>query len=223
MNEEQPDFKKIGIATIVAIFLLSVIVYGGYQYSVKKQGQISLPRGDTYLGKEGQNVPPTAPQVFTVDAKTPWITYTNPNGKYAFNYPSTLNLVIFPGDVNESVAFAWGNIYAQNNILANLVPYTQRNDEFKGFTLKQFVENYYKLFDGLTGLKSATEFTNTNGLKGYKAYYINTVGQTPNLEIFFEIPGSQDLLHFANGVIDPKVFDRIVDSAQAPAPTPKKS
>jgi hypothetical protein len=222
MNEEQPDFKKIGIATIVAIFFLSAIVYAGYQYSLKKQGAISLPRGDTYLGKDQQN-PPTAPERFTVDPKTPWTDYTNPNGKFSFKYPETLPLVIFPGDVNEAVAFGWGNIPAQMNIMANLNFYKNRNDEFQKYEFKQFVENYYKLYSGLTGIKSMTEFTNANRLHGYKVYYINTAGQTPNIDIFFEIPGSKDLLHFANGALDPAVFDRIVDSAKAPATTPKKS
>ncbi len=220
---DQPDFKKIGLATIAAIFFLSAIVYAGYQYSVKKQGAISLPRGDTYLGKDQKDIPPNAPQRFTVDPTTPWIVYDNPNGKFSFNYPETLTLLVFPGDINESVAFSWGNIPAQRNIIANLIPYKERPDEFKDYDLKEFVENYYKLFGGLTNLKSSEEFINSNGLKGHKAYYINTAGQTPVLDIFFEIPGSKDLLHFANGTLDPKVFDRMVDSAKAPVTKPKKS
>ena len=70
------------------------------------------------------------------------------------------------------------------------------------------------------GVDKIDAFQNVNNLKGYRAIFINDVDQTPNVDIFFEVPGNNDLvIHLANGNLDPSIFDRIVDSVKW---TPKK-
>src|SRR4030042_512894 len=78
---------------------------------------------------------------------------------------------------------------------------------------KTYVENWWKQFSGLKGVQTVTEFVNAKGMKGYKAKYINYADQTPNDDVFFEVPGRADLvIRMANGIVDPAVFDRMVDS-----------
>lgn len=211
--EEKPDFTKIFLGIIVGTILIGAIIYAGYLYSQKQGGKVSLPAG-TYLGKPGvqQDTPPTAPLRFTSASDTPWVLYQGKIYPYSFSYPKTLNLAVFPNDPSESVAINWGNIPAPNNLLLNIEFVNDRNPEYVGKP-EEFVRNWWKAFSGLKGVLSIDKFTNSNGLIGYKAIYVNNADQTPNVDVFFETPQDPNLMiRLANGVLDPTIFDRIVDS-----------
>lgn len=223
-SEEQPDIKKLTIATFVGVVILGAVVYGAYAYSQKKGANLALPGGTTYLGENPtQNQPPTAPLRFTADPNVSWVTYQGKVQPYSFSYPATLSLLFFPGDVNDPVAIAWGNIPAQQNILLNLEKVDEKDPSFVTRPKIDYVNNWYRYFSGLKGISKVDPFTNTNGLKGYKATYINAGGASPNLDVFFEIPGNNTLMiHLANGILDPDIFSRIIDSlkwGKATSPT----
>lgn len=221
--EEKPDLKKIFLGLVVGTIILGVIVWAGWVWSQKQGVKITLPGGTTYIGeKSGFNLdtPPTAPQRFTVATNTPWITYQGKTYSYSLSIPSTLSLTSFPNDPSDAVGISWGNLNPQFNILLDVESIKERDPKNLGKT-EAFVHNWWKSFSGLKDVLSVDKFTNTGGLKGYKAIYINQAGQTPNLDIFFEVPQNPELvIHLANGILDPVVFNRIVDSVKWTSPTP---
>ena len=224
-KEEQPDLKKLSLATLIGVSVLGAVVYGAYAYSQRNGANIALPGGTTYLGEPTPgNQPPTAPLRFTADPNVSWTTYSGKLYPYSFSYPTTLILNFFPGDKNDPVAIVWGNIPAQYNILLNIENIRDRDASYVNKPKIDYINNWYKYFGGLKGVTKVETFTNTGGLKGYKASYTNTAGSSPNLDVFFEIPGRNDiLLHLANGVLDPDIFNRLVDSVEWNAPTPTTS
>lgn len=212
--EAQPDIKKLSLATLAGVIILGIVVYSAYSYSQKKTGGIALPGGTTYLGQNPTpNQPPTAPLRFTADTSVSWTVFKGKIYPYSFSYPATLPLVVFPANKYDAVAIEWGNIPPQVNLLLSIEPVAEKNPKYIGLPKKEFVNDWYKFFSGLKGVSKIDLFTNTNGLKGYKAIYINNSGATPNVDVFFEVPNRSDLMiHIANGIIDPQLFDRIVDS-----------
>jgi hypothetical protein len=223
---DQPNFTKLAIATFLGVVILGAAVYIAYRYSQKQAGNVVLPGGVTYLGPSptaaAAKQPPTAPLRFTAAANVSWTTQSGKVYPFSFSYPSTLSLVVFPGDLSDSIAIAWGNIPPQQNILFNMEFIDQRDESFLNQPKIEFVRNWYKFFSGLKGVESVQPFTNTNGMKGYKASYINYANTSPNVDVFFEIPGNSDLmLHMANGILDPTIFNRIIDTVKWTPTTPK--
>lgn len=211
------DIKKIAIYAVLLAVLLGGAIYIAYRYSQKQSGNIVLPGGVTYLGPspegESENKPPTAPIRFTAPADVEWNIFGGTVYSYTFSFPKTLPLVVFPSDLTDSVAIAWGNIPPQQNILLNVELIDKRDSTYVNKPKIEYVRNWYKYFSGLKGVAKVEPFTNTNGLKGYRASYINTADQSPNVDVFFEIPGQPTIMiHLANGILDPEIFNRIVDS-----------
>ena len=218
----KPEIKKIGLGIVVGTIVIGAVIYGGYVYSQKTGGRLILPRGANYTGKEGfnANTPPTAPVRFSAAADTPWASYKGKIYAYSFSFPQTLDLAIFPNDKSDSVAINWGNIPAENNILLNMEFISQRDAQYVG-KVQEYARNWWKFFPGLKGVVSVDKFTNANGLTGYKAVYTNIAGQSPTVDVFLEIPQNKDLaIHIANGVLDPAIFNRIVDSIKWETPKP---
>ncbi|MBM3283992.1 hypothetical protein FJY90_07180 [Candidatus Gottesmanbacteria bacterium] len=225
-ENQQSDFTKLAVATILGILILGAAVYAAYRYSQSQAGNIILPGGVTYLGPSPQATgvqPPTAPQRFTAASDVAWNTYSSKQYPYSFSYPSTLPLVVFPGDILDSVAIAWGNIPPQTNLLINMEFIDKRDASYLPKAKIEYVKNWYKFFSGLKGVAKVEPFTNTNGLRGYKASYVNYAGTAPNTDVFFEVPGQPKyLIHMANGILDPVIFDRIVDSLKWTTPSSTK-
>lgn len=225
-NTDRPDLKKMGLGLIVGSVILAVILYAGYVYSQKNGGRLILPRG-TFTGKNedkpGFNTenPPTAPLRFTAGSDVQWMVLKGKTYPYAFSYPQTLSLSVFPNDPSDSVAINWGNINPSFNILLNIEKITDRGQEYAGKP-EEYARNWWKAFSGLKGVVAVDKFTNTNGLTGYKAVYLNSLNQSPNVDVFLVMPYDQNLvIHLANGVLDPGIFNRIVDSVKySPKATP---
>ncbi len=219
-----PGTIKVALGVVIAMVVLTAVTIGAYQYSKRRTGTVVLPGGVTYLGPSNEQKTPTAPLRFTISPSTPWKDFGGNKYPYAFSYPQTLSLVVFPGDVMDSVAISWGNISPQENILLSVDNLTT-NQTMKPFaqaaSKRTYVQNWWKQFGGLKGVASITDFVNAKGLKGYKTKYINTAGQTPNDDVFFEVPKHPELvIRVANGILDPSVFDRIVDSVAWNQPSP---
>ncbi len=226
--EEKPEIKKVVIGIAIGMAVIGLIIYAGYSYSQKQGIKLTLPGGSTYTGKQpnfNSENPPTAPLRFTTSSDTPWISYQGKAYAYSLSYPQTLSLSFFPKDPSDSIAINWGNIAPENNILLDVESIKSRDAQYVGKT-EDFVRNWWKPFNGLKGVLSVEKLNTSNGLKGFRAIYINNAGQSPNVDVFLEVPKNPDLvIHLANGVLDPAIFNRIVDSvkytpAVATTPTP---
>src|SRR3989338_422954 len=211
---------------IFAVLLSVGALYIAYRYSLLQSNNIILPGGITYLGPSSTAKPilPTLTlkphKVFTAPSDEKWVTYHGVIYPYSFNHPQSLSLAVFPKDKADSVAFSFDKVDPRVNILLNIDKISDRDPGFSGKPIIDYVKNWYMYFSGLKGVDKIDAFQNDNNLKGYRAVFINDVNQTPNVDIFFEVPGNNDLvIHLANGNLDPSIFDRIVDSVKW---TPKK-
>ncbi|MDP3888551.1 MAG: hypothetical protein Q8Q24_00760 [bacterium] len=225
---EQPNFQKLAIGLFVGAAILGGVVYGGLKITKKVGNKIALPAGPNYLGDKAPDLnnlqnPPTAPQRFTAASDVAWKQLKGKVYRYTLSYPESLPLGVFPNDQADAVAIVWGNIPAQANILLNVEKISDRNPKYAGKT-EEFVRNWWTAFSGLKGVKSVDKFTTASGLTGYKASYINAAGQTPNVDVFIQIPDDQNsLIHMANGILDPTIFDRMVDTLKYTASSPSPS
>jgi len=209
--ENEMDMKKVFLGLLVGLIGIGAIVYGGYYYSKNKSANPTTEIGEN--NPVTTENPPTAPVRFTAPADTPWISYTGLIYPYTFSYPGNLSLEIF-SDPPDSVGISWGNLDPKLNILLDVQSIKKNSPQYAGQTL-EYVRNWWKFYSGLKGISTVDRFVNANGLVGYKAIYINKNDQTPNVDVFFEIPKNPDLLvHLANGILDPEIFDRIVDSVK---------
>lgn len=225
IKDESLNIKKMIVVTVIAIVVLGLTIYAAYLYSVRQSSNIILPGGITYLG------PTTSPIVeeitketvpkFSAASDVAWKTWVGRIYPYEFSYPETLPLVIFPGDQTDSVAIAWNNIDPRVNILINMEFMQKRDPQMKGKPAIEFVQNWYKYFSGLQGVASIEKITTVTGLKGYKAKYINAAGQTPNTDVFYEIPAKPNmLLRLASGILSEEIFNRMADSIRWNPPVP---
>lgn len=214
--EQKPDFKKIILGILVGSLGLAAIIYGGYRYS-QKNSQIALPISSDYAGQSGN--PPTAPLIFTATAETSWTTLKGLFYPYSLSAPETLTLERF-SDPIDSLGISWGNLDPKLNLLLNIEQVKKNAPQYVGKP-KDYVQNWWKSFSGLAGVKSVERFVNTNGLVGYKAAYLTPKNEVPNMNVFFEVPqDSSIMIHLANGILDPEIFNRIVDNLNyAPEPT----
>lgn len=225
---------KLTFLIIIGVLILGVSIYVAYRNSQSRAGNIIIPAGTTYLGptltsapstpiptKDSQ--PPTAPLRFSAASDVTWRTQSGRIYPYSISFPTTLPLTIFPDDETDSVAISWGNIPPQKNILLNIEFIDKRDPGFLGKPKVDYVKNWYKFFSGLKGVDKVEPLTNASGMHGYKASYINYASISPNVDIFFEIPGTDNMMiHMANGVLDPAIFNKIVESLKWISPTPKK-
>jgi hypothetical protein len=197
-----------------------------HNLAFQKKSTIVLPAGGTYLGPK--DTPTEAPPVpttnnlrpvtnvnkFTVSADTPWVTVKGNVYPYSFQSPKTLKLVTFPGENKYDIyAISWNNQPPDQNVLIGVdnLNNTESSKQYITTSKRSYVESWYKQF-GLKGIASLIEFTNNQGLKGYRATYINASGQTPNDDIFFEVANPAYVIHLASGVLAPEVFDKLIDS-----------
>lgn len=220
------SYTKVGIAVVVAVIVLILITVGAYSFAKRKSGTVVLPGGTTYLGPPKTDTPTTKappgqmPSKFTAGANVPWNQFKSKVYGYTFNYPSTLSLITFPNDNTDAAAFSWGNIPPQNNIMARVADLNKTEVQMSAYINRpklEYAKNWYKQFSGLKGVKSVEPFTNSKGMKGYKTKFINLSNETPNDDIFFEIPGRPELMvRFGNGYLETEIFNKIVDSFSWP-------
>ncbi|OGG17202.1 hypothetical protein A3D77_00025 [Candidatus Gottesmanbacteria bacterium RIFCSPHIGHO2_02_FULL_39_11] len=218
-QQEGRNLNRLMIASVVAVVLIAGALTVSYLHSQQQRSDIVLPGGITYLGPSNassSNITSTpTPEKFTATAGGQWRTHNGLTYPYSFSYPTSLKLAVFPKDPNDSVAFDWNGIPIEQNILLNIEKVDSRLPELSNKPKSEYVKVWYKSFPGLKSLGKMEEFTTTTGLKGYKAWYVNTQGEMPNVDIFLEVPQEKNLLiHLANGRLEEDVFNRIVDSME---------
>lgn len=224
MDEQQhSQYPVLFFAFALSIFLASLL-YLSYHLANTNKGTIAIPAGNTYLGPTAkeQKEPvsekkSTEATLFTAPFDTPWNTWHASKFPFSFSYPKTLTLSGFPNDPMDAVGITWNGKKPQENILISVIDLS-KNKTFDALLDKpreEFIKAWWKQYSGLKGATPIINFTNKNGLKGYKTRFINTEGKTPNLDIFFDVPNQKHLIiRIANGILDPSIFDAIVDSVE---------
>lgn len=178
----------VAIGISAALILLVILQHN---LAFRKTGTIVLPAGGTYLGPTPDSRNQSAPIPGIMKGRI---------YPYSFEVPDDLKLVTFPNDPFDIYAIAINNQPPEQNVLIGV-------DAAQG-NKRAYVENWWKQFGGLKGVNSIVPFTNSKGLRGYKAKFINGSSE----DIFFESPDGKYMIHLANGPLSKEVFDAIVDS-----------
>lgn len=208
-----PPVKTILTAVVISIVLFAC-VFLAYTSIRSRQSQIILPGGITYLGPSPS---PTAPPA-TPNGKIPvpdtatWSTNKGKRYPYAFAYPVTLSLGWFPNDPYDAVTVFYQGTDANANIFFRVDDLTKlKKTQYSGNTLG-YAQNWWKDYNW-KGVAAVTEFTNSGGLRGYRAKYLNSDNVTPYDHVFFEVPRNPNLVIWISGkLFTQNIFDRIVNS-----------
>jgi len=222
--DEQPEFGKVAIGFVVAVLVLGGIVYAGYQYSQKKGKEKVLPSGYPADGGQAAEIDCSKPRDpaaniwgyylkcdrIKVAENINWVEHQNADFGFTIILPEDLNVEQY----SNGLGVPYKDIPGTSHLLYSLDLAASRSGEFKNMKGKEYVENYWRQFSGIAAVNYVEEIVNEQKVKGWKANYKFTNGQdSPNTEIFFELKeDSGDFVHFASGVFDPAVFDKIVGS-----------
>jgi len=209
------QYVAVGIATLVALVILVGVTVGAYAYAKKRTGATILPGGSTYLGPTPVQFAP-APQSgkISVPLEAPPLVWKGQKYPYAFSYPTGLSLGFFPGDPFDGVTVFWGNTNPSENIFLRVEDLNVMTDgkKYIAKSKKEYASVWWKQYNW-KGVSDIAEFTNSQGLTGYRAKYVDSAGQTPFDNVFFAVPGRSDLVVWLGGSnLDAPLFDRIIDT-----------
>lgn len=204
------------IAAAIILSLLTVGVVAAYLGAKTRTGTIVLPGGVTYLGPSTTPTPPlvVSEEKISIPNDARWSLYKGKLFPYTFSYPATLSLGWFINDPFDGVTFFLKNTDSQQNIFFRVEDLSKIPDQTK--YIKQpkieYARNWWRQYTW-KGVGEIIEFTNAQGLKGYRAKYIDSTGKSPFDHVFFEVPGKPELVLWLSGkLFDQMVFDRIANS-----------
>lgn len=217
--EDSPSTKIIGVAVVISIVLIAG-VYIAFSTAKKQQGQVVLPGGVTYLGPTPTATPKQPDTHFSllqasiipVPNDATWNIYEGKVFPYSFSYPAPLSLGMFPNDPYDGVTIFYGNTSAQENLffrVDNLT--TLKKTDYIGKPV-EYANNWYKDYTW-SDVESVVAFTNSTGMKGYRAKYLDSTGKTPYDHVFFEVPGDPTRMIWITGrLFDHATFEKLIDS-----------
>lgn len=209
------EIKKIGAIFIIGFVILSIVTIGSYLYAKQRTGTTVLPGGVTYLGPSPTPHPQSSGQtMISIPTNATWVPNPGKIFPYTFMYPNTLSLGVFPGDPFDSVTLYWGNTNAQENMFLRVEDLNKLKDMnvYINKSKKEYANIWWKQYNW-KGVASVDSFTNSKGMKGYRAKYVNDKGQTPFDNIFFEIPKRAELVVWMGSrLLDNVTFDKMVES-----------
>lgn len=219
--ESNASYIKVAVIAGIITLILTVFVLIHYVQISKRPGTLVIPAGNTYLGPNAPNqntqqpAPATTSNMFTAAADIPWHEVKGNIYPYVISVPTTLTLVAPKGsNAFDIYAIVWGGYDTNSTVLIG-IDNLKNNPNTKAYISGPkfaYVNAWWHQFGGLKSVASIDEFTNGKGLKGYKAKYVNAAGETPNLDVFFEVPGHPEyMIHLASGILDPALFAQIID------------
>lgn len=214
--EDSPDPKVLLYALGISVVVCAG-VYFAYQSAKSRTGTIVLPGGITYLGPTPTTQttiesPPSTGGKIPIAADAKWIERKGTIYPYVFLYPETLSLGVFPKDPYDSITVFYGNTDANTNIFFRVDDLTKQHKTAYVGKPMEYAQNWWKDYSW-KGVSTVTAFTNSNGLKGYRATYLDQSDKTPYDHVFFEVPGHTELIIWVNGkLFTQDTFDKLVDS-----------
>jgi len=183
--------KKL-VPALAVTLVLCIGVFLAYQSAKSRTSTVVLPGGITYLGPT-----PTTTQ-------TSLAQYKGKLYPFSFSYPSSFSLGWFPNDPYDAVTAFLPHTDSNKNVFFRV--------EKLNRTPLEYAQTWWKQYTW-KGVSTVTALTNSNGLKGYRAKYLDQSDKTPYDHVFFEVPGRTDLIIWISGkLFTPDVFDRLVDS-----------
>ena len=186
------SYIKIAAIAGGITLVMTVLVLIHYHQISARGGTIVIPAGNTYLGpnapdQNSQTTPNAPTNIFTTSSDVPWHTIKGNVYPYTISVPTTLTLVA-PKDSNIYDIYAVSLPgYDVNSTVLIGVDNLSNNPNTKQFINQpklNYVNAWWHQFGGLKSVASIDQFTNTSGMKGYKAKYVNAAGETPNLDVF---------------------------------------
>ncbi|KKT72784.1 MAG: hypothetical protein UW69_C0081G0005 [Microgenomates group bacterium GW2011_GWA2_44_7] len=238
-TEGEPSTSRVVLGVVIALVVLGGLTYAAYLYSNRKSGAV-FPAGYPQ-SKPAAKIPTiseidcntTDPAIKTSPnyyikcdnykegPDTKWTTVKNPLKGTQFDFPEELKLLPYTNGYN----FAWRTLPAAGGLVISHDASSLRSGNFKTMKGEEYPKNYWKQYNGLTGVKSVTPYTTKNSVSGWQAVYIYFGTDTPTLDTFFEdpaVPG--DFMHFSKGVLSDEVYKKVMDSFKwtpksTPAPT----
>jgi hypothetical protein len=208
------EYKKIAVITVLAVFVLCTVTIGSYVFARQRTGTTVLPGGVTYLGPSPTPFVSLPSSTIEIPANTLWGPYQGKIFPYTFIYPTNLSLGVFPNDPFDGVTIFWKDTNPQENIFLRVEDLNKIKEmsAYINKPKKEYANIWWKQYNW-KGVASVDPFTNSKGMKGYRAKFINDKGQTPFDNIFFEIPGKPNLVVWlASRLLDTATFDKIADS-----------
>lgn len=210
MEEEFVPYIKTAVVGVIIMVILSLAVLIHY----KKISDFSKQTEKTPTPTPAQSVSAGNSNEFTVASDTPWVEVKGNIYPYSFQAPATLSLSAIPNNPYDIYAIEWKGMPPDQNVLMGVDDL--KTDPARSHYISEpkinYVREWYKQF-GLKGVSSIDTFTNSKGLKGYKAKYFNSAGATPNTDVFFEVPNHPEyVIHLASGVLSDDVFEKMIDS-----------
>jgi len=211
--EEKPNFRTYTPAVILSIVLF-IGVFIAFQSAKSRPSSIVLPGGITYLG------PSPSPRIspisqsshIPVSSDAKWVERKGALFPYTFMYPETLNLGMFPNDPYDSLTVFYEGTDANANIFFRIEDLNKLNKSSYIGKPKEYAQNWWKDY-AWKGVANVSEFTNSKGLRGFRAKYLNEKGETPYDHVFFEVPNRKDLIIWISGkLFDQPVLDTMVDA-----------
>lgn len=199
----------------VGVLVLFLVLIGGIYFwvSKKNKGAVVFPAGINYMGPSNLTPVPTV-DMTQLGKSGKWLQTTGKIYKYVFVYPAELQVTAFMNDQSDKHAWVTGIASPQQSIAFTVETVSDFDKQYED-DLEGFAGNYWKKFGGLAGAKSVEPFTNSKGLKGFKAVYVDKTGKVINTNYFFAVPDDPNhVLQVINGIIPETVFMQIVNSVE---------
>lgn len=219
MYMEDVPQSRIGIPAIIVSAILFIGVFIAFQSSKSRPGTIVLPGGITYLGPTPTTQatdanPPVTGGKIPIAQDPKWVKRKGTMFPYSFSYPETLSLGVFPDDPYDAITIFYPGTEANANIFFRVEDLNRLNKKQYIGKTEEYSRIWWKDYNW-KGVASVSAFTNTNGLRGYRATYINDRDKTPYDHVFFEVPGRDDALIWISGkLFTQEIFDTMVDSVE---------
>src|SRR5574340_1256279 len=200
----------------LAILLIFLVLIAGVYFWVanKSRNQVIFPAGINYLGSQGNLTPMPTVNLSKIGSSGQWMKATGRTFKYSISYPAELQVTAFISDPTDKLAWVTGIVPPQQNVFLNVEKMSDLDPNYTGDSAG-FVQNFWRKFSGLSGMKSFEPITNQKGLKGYKAIYVTKTPGIINVNYFFPVPGDADhILQVINGILPEGVFNNVVNSVE---------
>jgi hypothetical protein len=215
-NKNSSETSTLAIVSLVVLTVFLIIIGAVYYFVNRKNKEaVVFPAGVNYIGDQAsQDAPSPVPTVdlTKLGQSGKWLMAGGKTYAYTFMFPAELGIASFPNDASDKISWVTGIVSPENNVAFNVEPMVVAGQSYAG-NPEEFVKNYWRNYNGFSGIKAIEPYQNEKGVKGYKALYTDKTGKVPVTYYFFNIPNDTGhMLQVINGMIPEDIFTKIVNS-----------